>query len=158
MSYAWRTYVARWSGVVYVGFAIDVFSRRIVGWKADTNMGTGLVLDAVRRGRVTRNRPRRRATPDRAESDAAFGFLRRGRWYQVSPRRRLSAATARSASAAGRNEPSTRAKAPVTSPTTAKFTVTQPYGQVGNCDALWTQGYDLTVSPNSTFTGTWRRA
>jgi len=30
--------VATWSGVVYVAFVIDAFSRRIVGWKADTNM------------------------------------------------------------------------------------------------------------------------
>jgi putative transposase len=41
------TYVATWSGVVYVAFVIDVFSRRIVGWKADTNMRTGLVLDTL---------------------------------------------------------------------------------------------------------------
>ena len=37
------TYVATWSGVVYVAFVIDVFSRRIVGWKADTTMRTSLV-------------------------------------------------------------------------------------------------------------------
>ena len=41
------TYVATWSGVVYVAFAIDVFSRRIVGWKADTTMKTSLVLDTL---------------------------------------------------------------------------------------------------------------
>lgn len=41
------TYVATWSGVVYVAFAIDVFSRRIVGWKADTTMKTPLVLDTL---------------------------------------------------------------------------------------------------------------
>lgn len=41
------TYVATWSGVVYVAFAIDVFSRRIVGWKADTSMRTDLVLDTL---------------------------------------------------------------------------------------------------------------
>jgi putative transposase len=41
------TYVATWSGVVYVAFVIDAFSRRIVGWKADTNMRTGLVLDTL---------------------------------------------------------------------------------------------------------------
>ena len=34
------TYVMTWSGVVYVAFVIDVFSRRIVGWKADTSMKT----------------------------------------------------------------------------------------------------------------------
>jgi putative transposase len=41
------TYVATWSGVVYVAFAIDAFSRRIVGWKADTTMKTPLVLDTL---------------------------------------------------------------------------------------------------------------
>jgi putative transposase len=41
------TYVAAWSGVVYVAFAIDAFSRRIVGWKADTSMKTSLVLDTL---------------------------------------------------------------------------------------------------------------
>ena len=41
------TYVMTWSGVVYVAFVIDAFSRRIVGWKADTNMRTELVLDTL---------------------------------------------------------------------------------------------------------------
>ena len=34
-------------GVCYVAFVIDVFSRRIVGWKADTTMKTSLVLDTL---------------------------------------------------------------------------------------------------------------
>ncbi len=41
------TYCSTWSGVVYVAFIIDVFSRRIVGWKASTTMTTPLVLDAL---------------------------------------------------------------------------------------------------------------
>jgi transposase InsO family protein len=41
------TYVMTWSGVVYVAVVIDVFSRRIVGWKADTTMRTELVLDTL---------------------------------------------------------------------------------------------------------------
>ena len=41
------THVAMWSGVAYVAFAIDAFSRRIVGWKADTTMKTSLVLDTL---------------------------------------------------------------------------------------------------------------
>jgi transposase InsO family protein len=35
------------SGVVYVAFVIDVFSRRIVGWKADTTMTTSLLEMAL---------------------------------------------------------------------------------------------------------------
>ncbi len=41
------TYVATWRGFVYVAFVIDVFSRRIVGWRAHTRMETDLVLDAL---------------------------------------------------------------------------------------------------------------
>lgn len=41
------TYVATWRGFVYVAFVIDVFSRRIVGWRAHTRMQTDLVLDAL---------------------------------------------------------------------------------------------------------------
>ena len=41
------TYVATWSGTVYVAFVIDVFSRRIVGWRASTSMSTELVLDCL---------------------------------------------------------------------------------------------------------------
>jgi putative transposase len=50
------TYVATWSGVVYVAFVIDVYSRRIVGWKADTNMRTGLVLDTLEMALWSRDR------------------------------------------------------------------------------------------------------
>ncbi|GMV11395.1 MAG: putative transposase for insertion sequence element IS986/IS6110 [Gemmatimonadota bacterium] len=41
------TYVATWRGMVYVAVVIDVFSRRIVGWRAHTTMKTALVLDAL---------------------------------------------------------------------------------------------------------------
>lgn len=41
------TYVATWSGTVYVAFIIDVYARFIVGWKAATTMRTDLVLDAL---------------------------------------------------------------------------------------------------------------
>ncbi len=41
------TYVATWRGVVYVAFVIDVFARRIVGWRASTSMRSDLALDAL---------------------------------------------------------------------------------------------------------------
>jgi putative transposase len=41
------TYVASWSGMVYVALVIDVFSRLIVGWRAAASMRTELVLDAL---------------------------------------------------------------------------------------------------------------
>lgn len=44
------TYVATWAGTVYVAFAIDVFSRKIVGWRASMSKETDLVLDAIETG------------------------------------------------------------------------------------------------------------
>jgi putative transposase len=41
------TFVATWAGFVYVAFVIDVFARRIVGWRASRSMQTELVLDAL---------------------------------------------------------------------------------------------------------------
>lgn len=41
------TYVATWRGFVYVAFMVDVFSRRIVGWRASASMKSDLVLDAL---------------------------------------------------------------------------------------------------------------
>ena len=41
------TFVATWSGFVYVAFVIDVFSRYIVGWRVSRSMQTPLVLDAL---------------------------------------------------------------------------------------------------------------
>lgn len=48
------TYVATWSGTVYVAFVFDVFSRRIVGWRAATRMTTDLVLDTLEHAIWTR--------------------------------------------------------------------------------------------------------
>lgn len=39
------TYVATWQGFVYVAFVIDVFARRIVGWRASRTANAGFVLD-----------------------------------------------------------------------------------------------------------------
>ena len=41
------TYVATWTGFVYVAFVIDVFARTIVGWRASGSLRTDLVLDAL---------------------------------------------------------------------------------------------------------------
>ena len=41
------TYVATWRGFVYVAFVIDVFARRIVGWRVDTTLRSDLALDAL---------------------------------------------------------------------------------------------------------------
>lgn len=41
------TYVATWRGFVYVAFVIDVFSRRIVGWRVSNSLKSDLALDAL---------------------------------------------------------------------------------------------------------------
>ena len=40
-------YVATWRGFVYVAFVIDVFARRIVGWRVSASLRTDFVLDAL---------------------------------------------------------------------------------------------------------------
>src|SRR5437762_7123933 len=39
--------VATWRGFVYVAFVIDVFARRIVGWRVSSSLVTDFVLDAL---------------------------------------------------------------------------------------------------------------
>lgn len=41
------TYVATWTGFVYVAFVIDVFARKIVGWRVSRSAHAGFVLDAL---------------------------------------------------------------------------------------------------------------
>jgi len=41
------TYVASWSGWLYLAVVLDAWSRRVVGWAMDTHLRTQLVLDAL---------------------------------------------------------------------------------------------------------------
>ena len=43
-----------WSGVAYVCFIVDAFSRKIVGWRVASHMRTDMVLDAIEMARWTR--------------------------------------------------------------------------------------------------------
>lgn len=52
------TYVATWSGFVYVAFVIDVYSRKIVGWRALKSMRTELILDALEQALWARGKPK----------------------------------------------------------------------------------------------------
>ena len=56
------TYVSTWQGFVYVAFVIDVFARRIVGWRVSRTMRTDFVLDALEQALYAR----------RAERDGAL--------------------------------------------------------------------------------------
>ena len=48
------TFVATWAGFVYVAFVIDVFARRIVGWRVANSLRTELVLDALEQALYSR--------------------------------------------------------------------------------------------------------
>jgi putative transposase len=51
------TYVATWSGFAYTAFVIDVFSRRIVGWRVATTLRASLALDALEMAIWSRSEP-----------------------------------------------------------------------------------------------------
>lgn len=66
------TYVPTRSGMAYVCFIVDAFSRRIVGWRVAANMRTDMVLDALEMAR--RSRGGRRLVGLVAHSDAGSQF------------------------------------------------------------------------------------
>jgi putative transposase len=66
------TYVPTRSGMAYVCFIVDAFSRRIVGWRVAANMKTEMVLDALEMARASRGA--RRLVGLVAHSDAGSQF------------------------------------------------------------------------------------
>jgi transposase InsO family protein len=66
------TYVSTWQGWLYVAFVIDVFARRIVGWRVSRTMHTDFVLDALEQALYARQ-------PER--SDALVHHSDRGTQY-----------------------------------------------------------------------------
>ena len=64
------TFVATWSGFIYVAFVIDVFARCIVGWRVSCTLHTQLVLDALEQ-----------ALWSRAETDSLVHHSDRGSQY-----------------------------------------------------------------------------
>ena len=60
------TYVSTWQGWLYVAFVIDVYARRIVGWRVSKTMRTDFVLDALEQALYDRQ-------PDRRCVDSPFG-------------------------------------------------------------------------------------
>ena len=66
------TYVPTRTGMAYVCFIVDAFSRRIVGWRVASNMRTDMVLDALEMAR--RARGSKRLVGLVAHSDAGSQF------------------------------------------------------------------------------------
>jgi transposase InsO family protein len=54
------TYVSTWQGWLYVAFVIDVYARRIVGWRVSKTMHTDFVLDALEQALYARQPDRER--------------------------------------------------------------------------------------------------
>ena len=67
------TYVATWRGFVYAAFVIDVFSRRIVGWRVSTSLRSDLALDALEQALYDRRRAE--AVPLVHHSDRGVQYL-----------------------------------------------------------------------------------
>jgi putative transposase len=66
------TYVPTRTGMAYVCFIVDAFSRRIVGWRVAAHMRTDMVLDALEMAR--RSRGSRRLVGLVAHADAGSQF------------------------------------------------------------------------------------
>jgi putative transposase len=69
------TYVATWSGFVYVAFVVDLFSRRIVGWRASTSLRADLALDALEHALWQRARDHADVTGVVHHSDRGVQYL-----------------------------------------------------------------------------------
>ena len=69
------TYVSTWQGWLYVAFVIDVFARRIVGWRVRSSMHTDFVLDALAQAWYARQ-PERKALVHHSDRGARYVSLR----------------------------------------------------------------------------------
>jgi putative transposase len=70
------TYVATRSGMAYVCFIVDAFSRRIVGWRVATHMRTEMVLDALEMARTSRGGRRLVGLVTHADAGSQFTSVR----------------------------------------------------------------------------------
>jgi len=70
------TYVPTRSGMAYVCFIVDAFSRRIVGWRVASNMKTDMVLDALEMARRSRGSRRLVGLVTHADAGSQFTSVR----------------------------------------------------------------------------------
>jgi len=85
------TYVPAWTGMVYVAFVIDAYSRRILGWRAATSMRTALVLDALEQVLWARRRDGRGSLAGLVHHTDAGSQYNLDRGHRTASRRRRSA-------------------------------------------------------------------
>ena len=70
------TYVSTWQGWLYVAFVIDVFARRIVGWRVSRSMHTDFVLDALEQALYARQPERSEALIHHSDRGSQYVSIR----------------------------------------------------------------------------------
>jgi len=70
------TYVSTWQGWLYVAFVVDVFARRIVGWRVSTSMKTDFVLDALEQALYARQPERDSALIHHSDRGSQYVSIR----------------------------------------------------------------------------------
>lgn len=70
------TYVSTWQGWLYVAFVIDVFARRIVGWRVSRSMHTDFVLDALEQALYARQPEREEALIHHSDRGSQYVSIR----------------------------------------------------------------------------------
>jgi transposase InsO family protein len=70
------TYVSTWQGWLYVAFVIDVFARRIVGWRVSSSMRTDFVLDALEQALFARQPERNDALIHHSDRGSQYVSIR----------------------------------------------------------------------------------
>ena len=70
------TYVSTWQGWLYVAFVVDVFARRIVGWRVSTSMATDFVLDALEQALYARQPERNSSLVHHSDRGSQYVSIR----------------------------------------------------------------------------------
>ena len=74
------TYVSTWQGWLYVAFVIDVYARRIVGWRVNRSMHTDFVLDALEQALYARQPERDGALIHHSDRGSQYVCIRYSEW------------------------------------------------------------------------------
>ena len=72
------TYVSTWQGWMYVAFVVDVFARRIVGWRVSSSMHTDFVLDALEQALMARQPERDNSLIHHSDRGSQYVSIRYG--------------------------------------------------------------------------------
>jgi len=70
------TYVSTWQGWLFVAFVIDVFARRIVGWRVSRSMHTDFVLDALEQALYARQPEKKDALIHHSDRGSQYVSIR----------------------------------------------------------------------------------